>query len=158
MKKTLISILIILSGFVSVFAKPKTVTVSCSKYWFESEDHYKKDFISDAIKVIEKMKAKGYVGFFYELKPTKIGPISDEMYETVLSFDSLYITIPFNFFTNIVFAIPECTSTVEFTFYEKEDIDNNLKEFFEKMAFCNWYGLSTEEAQNHDILYILLEP
>lgn len=154
MKKTLISILIILSGFVSVFAKPKTVTVSCSKYYFESEDHYKKDFIGDAIKVIEKMKAKGYVGFFYELKPTKIGPISDKVYYTVLRADCLLI--PLNFFTNIVFAIPECTSTVEFTFYEKEDIDN--KEFFEKMSYLNWYGLFTEEAKNHDILYLLLEP
>lgn len=154
MKKTLISILIILSGFVSVFAKPKTVTVSCSKYFFESDDHFKKDFISDATKVVERMKTKSYVGYTYEIKPVKIGPISDEMYYTTLIFDCLIPALPFNLFSNLVFLIPECTSTVEFTFYQEEDLNGEL---FEKMRDLDRYGLLTEEAKSYYTAYFFVK-
>ena len=152
MKKTLISILIILSGFVSVFAKPKTVTVSCNKYYFESKDHFEKDFISDACKVVERMKTKGYVGYTYEIKPVKIGPISGKVYYTVLEVDR-FLT-PLNFFTNLVFLIPECTSTVEFTFYQEEDLNGEL---FEKMRDLDRYGLLTEEAKNYYTAYFFVK-
>ena len=154
MKKTLISILIILSGFVSVFAKPKTVTVSCNKYFFESKDHFEKDFISDACKVVERMKTKGYVGYTYELKPTRTGPISDEMYYTTLMFDCLLPVLPFNLFSNLVFLIPEGTCTAEFTFYQEEDLNGEL---FEKMRDLDRYGLLTEEAKNYYTAYFFVK-